>query len=187
MSRLFVGIALPAAVTRQLQHLQTGLAGARWRPVENFHITLRFIGDVPPPLERDIDIALADLQAPAFQIRLGGIGYFGKSRPKAVWSAVDDQGALKHLAAKVETALQRIGLVPETRKFLPHVTLAYLRGARLGQVKDYVAAHSGFHSPPFDVERFVLYQSHLGKGASHYVKRCEYDLQTFAGHAKEAW
>ena len=176
MARLFVGLEIPAAIRSQLLRLQSGVPGARWRPEENIHLTLRFIGEVDAHMQRDIESALDHIEAPAFELRLHGAGQFGNERPRALWTGVENGEAVSHLAKKIESALQRIGLEPERRKFTPHVTLAYLKGTRRGDVDTYVGEHADFRSDMFNVEQFVLFQSHMGKGASHYVARAHYPL-----------
>ena len=176
MSRLFVGIGIPGNVATDLLPLQYGIQGAKWRPQENFHITLRFIGEADRRMMRDIDSALGQIQAYAFELKLKGVGQFGGKFPRAVWSGVEDTSMISHLASKVEAAMQRIGFEPERRKYVPHVTLAYLKQARSESVDQYVAAHTAFESSLFDVESFFLYESHMGKHASHYVRCAEYQL-----------
>ena len=176
MPRLFVGIGIPDAIADTLLPLQSGLSGARWRPRDCFHITLRFIGEVDRPVMQDIDTALSQVSGYQFDARLKGVGSFGSKKPRAIWAGVDDGGSAAHLAAKVETALQRIGLEPERRKYTPHVTLAYLRGARPSMVDNYVRHHSEFKTDDFCVDRFILYESHLGKTTSHYAERADYTL-----------
>ncbi len=176
MARLFIGVDIPSNIASALRPLQAGVRGAKWRTEENCHLTLRFIGEINSSLERDIDIALGQISAPAFTLRLKGVGVFGKRRPRSLWAGIEGEGALMRLAAKIETTLQKIGIEPERRKYSPHVTLTYLSGARPAMVNDYLAAHTGFQSAAFDVTEFILYESFTGKGASHYVKRWTYDL-----------
>ncbi len=176
MARLFVGLEIPPQIRAQLQTLQSGVPGARWRPDENLHVTLRFIGEVDAHTERDVESALDQIDAPSFDLAFQGTGQFGNDRPRALWSGVEHGDAVSHLAKKIEAALQRNGLKPERRKFTPHVTLAYLNRARRANVDTYVAQHADFKSDTFSVDRFVLFQSHMGKGASHYVARTHYPL-----------
>ncbi len=178
MARLFTGIALPPDICDQLIALQGGVPGARWRPRENLHATLAFIGEVNSHTERDIEDTLERIETPAFDIRLKGTGQFGKGRPHTLWAGIEELGELSHLAGKVVTALKQLGLKIENRKYIPHVTIARLRNARRDDVSAFVASHNGFASDYFHVDRFVLYQSHMGKGVSHYVKNAEYTLAT---------
>ena len=176
MPRLFVGLSIPEAAGRALGRLQSGLRGAKWRPPENFHLTLRFIGDVDNHLFGEASSALGGVAAPAFEMALSGVGFFGDRRPRAVWAGVEAPPALDHLNAKIEIVCQRIGLAPEGRKFSPHVTLAYLRGARRDDVAAYAAAFGLFRTQPFQVEAFHLYSSQMGNEASVYRIEESYSL-----------
>ena len=179
MARLFVGIPLPSSICDRLLTLQSGLPGARWRPRDNLHVTLAFIGEMDSHGESEIADALVRLEAPAFDIRVEGIGHFGKRRPHTLWAGVDEAGELSHLAGKVANTLKQIGVKIENRKYTPHVTIANVRNARRNDVNEFVGRHGDFVSDPFYVDRFVLYQSHMGKGASHYVSRAEFALAAF--------
>src|SRR5919199_1750797 len=119
MIRLFVALAIPAALKAQLAMLAGGgIPGAKWVPPENYHLTLRFIGEVEPWRAQEVDEALAAIRAPGFQLCLRGLGVFEKSgRISALWVGVEKNGGLIFLQAKVETALQRVGLEPERRRF----------------------------------------------------------------------
>jgi 2'-5' RNA ligase len=121
---------------------------------------LRFIGEVDAHMQRDVESALDQIEAPAFDLRFVAAGQFGNDRPRALWSGVEDAYAVSHLAKKIEAALQRLGLEPERRKFSPHVTLAYLKGARRGDVDTYIGEHADFKSDTFSVDRFVISSAH---------------------------
>jgi len=181
MIRLFVAIPLPDMVRTQLSLLQSGLQGARWITPENIHLTLRFIGEVPNDLAADIDLALADISAPGFPLQLGGIGNFGRGRhPHALWVGVTPSKPLMHLQAKIESALVRAGLEPETRKFSAHITIARLRDVRQRRVEEWATAHGAFRSAPFDVDRFVLFSSFLKSAGAVYVEEASYPLVPLA-------
>ena len=125
MIRLFVALALPAAIKAQLALLSGGIPGARWVPPENYHLTLRFIGEVESWRAEEVDEALANIRARPFMLSLRGLGLFEKAgRISSLWVGVEKTDQLGLLQAKVETALQRIGLEPERKRFAPHVTLA---------------------------------------------------------------
>jgi RNA 2',3'-cyclic 3'-phosphodiesterase len=176
MRRLFVAIDIPENIRDTLLDLQSGLQGARWRPYDNLHLTLRFIGEVDRHTEDEIDSALSQISAPAFEINLEGAGKFGNKRPRTLWTGVHSNTALLHLAQKVETAITQSGLQPEKRKFSPHVTLAYLNRIDEMDLNDFIAAQSDFKTPSFPIENFHLYQSHMGKSASHYEIIASYPL-----------
>lgn len=175
--RLFVGLAFPWELKQRLAVLAGGVPGARWVPVENYHLTLRFIGEVPKHRAEEIDHALAALRTRAFSFTLAGVGTFNKGgRDTQLWAGVERNPQLDHLQAKIETALQRAGVEPERRRFAPHVTLARLDNAAPAKVAQFVQTHNLFRAEPVPVEHFVLFSSRLGKEASAYVSEVEYAL-----------
>ncbi|MBN9511279.1 MAG: RNA 2',3'-cyclic phosphodiesterase [Alphaproteobacteria bacterium] len=175
--RLFVGLDLPWALRERLAGLAGGIPGARWVPSENYHITLRFIGEVAAHQAEEIDHTLAALRARGFPLTLAGIGVFSKAgRQTTLWAGVERQPQLELLQSKVETALQRAGLEPERRRFAPHVTLARLDNAAEAKLGGFVQAHNLFRAEPVPVEHFTLFSSKLGKEASVYTAEVEYAL-----------
>jgi 2'-5' RNA ligase len=176
MIRLFVGLGLPAELAARLEAMGGGIPGARWVEARNLHVTLRFIGEVDEGTAAEIDETLAAVSAPVFALELNGFGTFGRSAPNHLWVAADKAPALIHLQAKVESALARLGLVPEGRKYLPHVTLARLRDAPVSRVQDFIARNSPFHAGPWTVDHFVLFQSRLGRSGAEYEAIAEYPL-----------
>lgn len=176
--RLFVALDLPWELRERLSALAVaGIPGARWVPPENYHMTLRFIGETPGHLAHDVDEALAGLRTRGFSLTLAGLGTFEKAgRSTALWVGVERNPQLDHLRSKIETALQRAGLEPERRRFQPHVTLARLDNAPESKVVSYVQAHNLFRAEPVPVEHFTLFSSLLGKEASVYTPEVEYAL-----------
>jgi RNA 2',3'-cyclic 3'-phosphodiesterase len=175
--RLFVGLDLPWEIRESLADLATGIAGARWVPPENYHMTLRFIGEVPSHRAEEIDAALAALRGRRFSLSLAGVGTFDRGgRAVSLWVGVERCPALDHLQAKIETALQRAGLEPERRRFLPHVSLARLDNAVEAKLVAFVQARNLFRAAPFEVTHFTLFSSLLGKEASVYTAEVEYTL-----------
>lgn len=176
--RLFVGIDLPWSLRERLTLMQGGVPGARWVPTENFHLTVRFIGEVAAHEAEEIDLALAALRGRGFPLTLSGIGTFAKGgREIALWAGVERNPALQHLHSKVETALQRTGLKPERRRFTPHVTLARLDASVAPhKLAAFVQARNLFRAPPCEVENLTLFSSRLGKEASVYTAEVEYPL-----------
>ncbi|HEY7578330.1 MAG TPA: RNA 2',3'-cyclic phosphodiesterase [Acetobacteraceae bacterium] len=179
--RLFVGIELPWELRQRIALLASaGIPGARWVPPENYHVTLRFIGETPRYLAEEIDHALAALRGPAFALTLGGIGTFAKGgRSQLLWLGVERSEQLERLRSKIETALQRCGLEPERRKFQPHVTLARLDGAAEAKLAGFVQAHNLFRAEPVAVEHFTLFSSALGNEQPVYTAEVEYPLGHF--------
>jgi RNA 2',3'-cyclic 3'-phosphodiesterase len=176
MLRLFVGIEFPPELKLRLSLLCTGMAGAKWVDGGNFHLTLRFIGEVGGDIAADIDEALARLRARRFSLQLAGTGVFGGRRPTALWVGVERQPELWLLRDKIEQALIRSGLPPEPRKFAPHVTLARLRDPPLDQLRDFLEANAWFRAEPLAVEQFSLIASFPTKAGSVYEDQAHYPL-----------
>lgn len=177
MIRLFVALELPDSVRDRLVALQGGVPGARWSRAEQMHLTLRFIGEVAENVAHDIDDALAVICASAFSLELSGVGEFGGKNPRALWAGVKNSEALLHLQRKVETALQRIGLPPEPRKYSPHITLARLKAAPHEKLVQFLTHGSLFAAGPFPANQFVLFSSHLSQSGSIYHPERVYRLE----------
>ena len=176
MIRLFIAVDIPEPVRLRLSLLQGGVPGARWSPSENLHLTLRFIGDVDGAAADDVDGVLCGLSAHGFDLTLKGAGEFGGREGRSLWAGVAASEGLLRLVAKIESALQRMGLKAETRKFTPHVTLARLKDAPLAKVQEFVAHHSLFDSGQFGVKAFGLYSSHQSSKGSVYRLENSYAL-----------
>ncbi|MGE0222024.1 MAG: RNA 2',3'-cyclic phosphodiesterase [Acetobacteraceae bacterium] len=176
--RLFVALDLPWSLRERLALMAgAGIPGARWVPPENYHLTLRFIGETPGYRAEEIDHALAALKVRGFSLTLAGVGTFAKSgRGSALWVGVERNPALEHLRSKIETALQRCGLEPERRRFQPHITLARLDNPAEGKLAAFVQANNLFRAGPVPVEHFTLFSSLLGKDQAVYTAEVEYEL-----------
>ena len=181
--RLFIALTLPQAVRDDLDRLATALPGLRWVPSDNYHLTLRFLGEVQRPDAQDIDEALAALRVPQFELSLAGIGGFGKGRQlRSLWAGVDSQSGLTRLQAKVEQAVTRAGQPPQARRFKPHVTLARCtHGAPpRDKLQAFLAERALYRSRPFSVKSFTLFSSLLSSSGSIYTPEVEYPLEPAA-------
>ena len=177
MPRLFTGLEIPAEIGQQLSTYRGGLPGARWIDPQNYHITLRFIGDVDHALARDLLAVLGDGRArPPLTVTLDGLASFGGDRPHAVFARAVPTSELNDLQAEQERAVRRVGVPPEKRKFHPHVTLARLRGASPVDVAAYIAANGHIPKLSFTVDRFVLFSSRDSVGGGPYVVEAAYPL-----------
>jgi len=183
--RLFVALDLPSTLRTRLSWMAGGLPGARWVPPENYHVTLRFIGELPAYRAEEVDHALAGLRAPGFSLQLAGVGTFEKGgRVHALWAGVERNPSLDFLQSKIETALQRAGLERERRRFAPHVTLARMDGVPETKIASWVQGHNLFRSDPVQVEHFTLFSSRLGKEQAVYAPEVEYPLMALAPSAE---
>lgn len=177
MPRLFTGIEVPRDVGLALSLKRGGLTGARWIDTENFHITLRFIGDVDHATATDVMDMLDRLaDSEAFSIRLSHLGSFGGDKPRALFVGVENNQTLLRLQAAQERVLQRAGLPPDGRKFVPHVALARLRGASAPEVAGFIAQSGRFMPLEFPVRRFVLFSSKDSVGGGPYLVEHAYAL-----------
>lgn len=178
MPRLFTGLEIPADIGQSLALLRGGLPGARWIDPENYHITLRFIGDVDDVVAQEVASLLGRVRRAAFELRVEDLHSFGGRKPRAVVATLGAAQTLIELQAEHERLLQRVGLEPEGRKYIPHVTLARLRESSSRQVADYLAMRAPYRSARFTVSRFVLFSSRASVGGGPYVVEAAYPLST---------
>jgi 2'-5' RNA ligase len=176
MPRLFTGVEIPSDIGQALATLRGGLPGARWIMPDNYHLTLRFIGDVDEVTAHEVASMLGRVKRSAFDLYLEGLTSFGGRRPRAVVATVAPARALLDVQAEHERLMQRIGLEPEGRKYLPHVTLARLRDSSSLNVAEYLSARGLFRTAAFPVSRFVLFSSRASVGGGPYVIEASYPL-----------
>src|SRR5258706_11861541 len=115
MPRLFAALEIPSEIVQSMARLRGGLPGARWVEPENYHLTLRFIGDVDDALAEEIADLLSKVARPAFDLRIDGLDSFGGNRPRAVVAAVPAGAELGGLQADPERVMPRGGLRPHRR------------------------------------------------------------------------
>jgi 2'-5' RNA ligase len=176
MPRLFTGVEIPPDVGQALASLRGGLPGARWIDPENYHLTLRFIGDVDDMIAGEVASMLGRVKRGAFELRMDGLTSFGGRTPRAVVATVAGAQALVEVQAEHERLMQRIGLEPEGRKYTPHVTLARLRDSSSRDVAEYLSARGYFRTAAFQVSRFVLFSSRASTGGGPYIVEAAYPL-----------
>ncbi|MEW5424333.1 RNA 2',3'-cyclic phosphodiesterase [Amorphus sp. 3PC139-8] len=176
MPRLFTGLEIPPDVRNRLSLLRGGLRSARWIDPENYHITLRFIGDIDDRTADEVAAMLDTVKRTEVRVRLSGLGAFGSRKPHSIWARVEPNPALLELQSEHERLLQRIGLPPEGRKFTPHVTIARLKGASAREVASWLSIRGDFEAPTFMASRFVLFSSRASQGGGPYLVEEEYPL-----------
>ena len=157
MIRLFAAIAVPEGLARSLAPLQHGVDGARWRPPEALHITLRFFGDIAENVAEDLHDALQAIEGGPFTLDLAGVGAFGEGRnlPRHLGGRGRQRAAAAAGRTLRESAARRVGIRPETRNYAPHVTLAYLRGADApGEVAAWIQRHNLYRGGPLEAASF---------------------------------
>ena len=177
MIRLFVALPVPEDVTLGLNGMCSGLPGAKWVSPENYHLTLRFVGEVERGLADDLDAALSQISAPAFDVTLTELGYFSrKDKVTSLIARASKGDPLVHLQRKIESAAVRVGLGAEERKFKPHVTLARMKAGDPLETERFCVKTNFTTARDFRADRFILYSSFLSSSGAIYTPEVEYPL-----------
>jgi RNA 2',3'-cyclic 3'-phosphodiesterase len=174
MPRLFTGLELPQKLVDRLAMLRGKLAGARWIDPELYHMTLRFAGDINDTTAAYFASALSEIDFGSFELQLTGLGSFGGNKPRALWVGIKPCEPLLRLQKAHERAARLAGLPPETRNFMPHITLARLRDTRPQAVAEYLSYFGGFMAEPFTIDQFVLFSSRANQGGGPYIVEAVY-------------
>lgn len=169
MPRLFTALEVPREAALSLSFLRGGLPGARWIDAENYHITLRFIGDIDFRTAEELANAFSRIRRPAVPVRLSGLDAFGGNKPHSIIACVERNPALAELQSEQERMVQRVGLKAEPRRFVPHVSIARLKNAKDMDVANYLSLRGLFSAPVFEAASFVLYSSRDSVGGGPYI------------------
>lgn len=175
--RCFVAVEIPEPIQALLKkvrtHLQPQIHRASWTKPGNFHLTLKFLGDVHPEAIHDISEAVervTDTHSP-FSIDFGGIGAFPNlARPRVIWVGIN-QGAstVSRLAKAVNLELAHLGFSTDNR-FHPHLTLARLRSAtNLEPLKNILRKYDTIVGGSMRVNEITLMQSQLHPNGAIYT------------------
>ena len=176
MHRLFVALRPSGTLRRHcLDAIAGGPPGWAWQREDQLHVTLRFVGEVERPLAEDIAAALHSIRASSFELGLHGVGFFDQGPQGVLFARAGPREPLEVLHKKVDHALTSIGLEPERRAFLPHITLARRRRTATDPTA-WLEAHAALSAPPEPIDHFVLYESRLGHDGAHYEAMAEYVL-----------
>ncbi len=178
MPRLFAALELPHTAVTQLSLLRGGLPGARFIDPENYHLTLRFMGDVENHVADEIVAGLDRVKQRSFTLGIDGLGVFGGKKPHAIFASPTPSPELTALNEEIERICQRLSLPPDSRKFTPHVTIARLRNVSADNAAKYLSERGGFYIPPFAVREFTLLSSRDSVGGGPYICEERYGLRT---------
>jgi len=170
MHRLFVALRPPRAIRLHVADAMHGIGDARWQDDDQLHLTIRYIGEVDRRMAEDIAVELGHVHGHAITTAVAGVGAFDRrGRIDALWAGLTPHEALAALHRKVDHALVRLGLPPEGRAYLPHITLARLpRSADPVEVERWRAEQAGLASAPFTMEHLILFESTLGNAGARY-------------------
>ena len=170
--RLFVAIDIPAEIKDALRSFVARLRPAAqigWSPVDNLHITTKFIGEWPEPRLDELKRALTLVPVKsAIDITVKGLGWFpNPRRPRVFWAGIEGGEPLRALARATELAVADFGVPIEERAYSPHLTLARIREAvpleHLHKTIESFPAGCGFDFGSFSATRFFLYLSAGGQ------------------------
>lgn len=135
--RTFIAVEIKdASVMRRLieirDYLLSSSAELKLVEDENIHLTLRFIGEIPSILVKAICAEISKIQVEKFQIHVKGVGGFPSIvRPRVVWAGVEEgTDKLRELYLLVDERLRKLGIPREREEFIPHITLARVKGFR---------------------------------------------------------
>ena len=177
MPRLFTGLDIPQSVAEGLMSIRGGLSGARWITPDNYHITLRFIGDIDDGTAHDIYAILGRVTRAPIPLTIEGITVFGGDRPRALVAKIAPTSALMELQSEHERLMRRIGLPPEPRKYTPHITLARLRDTSPFELANFLSVIGHVPSMRFVADAFNVYSSRSSTGGGLYVTEAIYPFQ----------
>jgi len=177
MPRLFTGLDIPESVAEGLMSIRGGLSGARWITPDNYHITLRFIGDIDDGTAHDIYAILGRVTRAPVPLTIEGITVFGGDRPRALVAKIAPTSALMELQSEHERLMRRIGLPPEPRKYTPHITLARLRDTSPFELANFLSVIGHVPSMRFVADAFNVYSSRSSTGGGLYVTEAIYPFQ----------
>lgn len=179
--RLFVALELREGVRQAIRDLIARVAplagSARWVRPEGMHITLKFIGYAREGQLDPIRAALAQIRSSqAVSLRFRGVGFFPhEKRPRVMWCGIEASPNLAPLAKDIENALEPAGIAPETRDFVPHLTLA--RFSEPAQTRELARAAGELRDQEFGAAReteFHLFESILRPSGAEYRRLASY-------------
>ena len=178
MPRLFIAIDIPEPVKDKICELRRNLPGVRWTVREQIHITMRFIGDSDDVFFKQIKSSLSEIKLPPFGLEISSSGFFPhERRPSVLWLGCNESRALSDLKDYMDLILDSCGIPPESRKFMPHITIARLKMIREKECLNLYSIYKGLFPLKFDVSEFILYSSLLKSDGAEHSKESVYPLQ----------
>jgi 2'-5' RNA ligase len=160
---------------KHIEELNRNFPFSRWVHHEDLHITLAFLGFAPPEqLKRSTSYVMEAIKGiKPFPLAINRLGYFGNvESPRVFWAGTQESEELQLLRKKVFTACEQVGFTLETRPFRPHITLARKWSGNGAFQKEMLDIWNNIQREPlvFEVNKVVLYQTHLQKTPKYEVK-----------------
>lgn len=175
--RLFTALDLPEAIRDRFAELQTPEAlSARWTSPDQFHVTVRFIGDATSEEARRYEAALDQVDAGPVECVPYGLDALPSRRdPSVLIVGLERTEGLMQVYRAVSAALEGEGLAPEDRSYRPHVTLARLEDASASAVHTALDTQDA-SLPSFSVDTLHLYESTLSSTGAVHERRASFPL-----------
>lgn len=176
MPRLFAALELPHATMMQLSLIRGGLPGARFIDPENYHLTLRFMGDLENHIADEVAFELGRINRRPFDLEISGLGVFGGKKPHSLFAVPKSCPEIYELQEDIERTCQKLHLAADPRKFTPHITIARLRNVTPDRAARYLSERGGFYTPPVKIKEFALMSSRDSIGGGPYIREEIYRL-----------
>jgi 2'-5' RNA ligase len=179
--RTFIALEMPDPVRRELDEislrLRKELSGTplRWVPIDNMHLTLKFLGDTEREQIPALVEILQELTSPVAptELRLRGLGAFpNPKRARVLWVGVEMPNSVQQLVSSIESQFVGLGFPREERAFAPHLTLARVRGharsADLLRIQEVLSGAPSVQGATGTANTVTLFQSELRPSGSVY-------------------
>lgn len=135
--RCFIAVEIPDTIRDEIGEVIDILkkydADVKWVTIDNFHLTLKFLGKTPEESLPEIRESLSNIVSSyePFCIRIRGTGVFpNKKFPRVIWVGVEDEGTLLKLAGDIDHSMSVVGYKLEDKEFRPHLTLGRVRSRK---------------------------------------------------------
>jgi 2'-5' RNA ligase len=182
--RLFTAIDLPSAVLLRLERLISALrseALIKWSPLDNLHVTIKFIGQWPETRLDELGTRLGTLlPRQPFDLEIRDLGWYpDEHAPRVLWAGVHGGGELAQLARDTEACLEPLGIPADPRPFSPHLTLARIKSpVPLRRLRERIQEMQPAAFGSFRVSHFTLFRSEPGSNASIYRQLSAFRFQS---------
>ena len=177
--RAFIAVSIPTDVCRRLAEIEKQLsasgADVKWVAEGNFHVTMKFLGDVDSNRIEELTEAICSAvqDMPPFEVALSGVGAFPNTRqPNVVWVGTSTGGdELKAIVERLDSSLECLGFAKEAKPFSPHITVGRTKTPRnFGQLREAIERLNDIQAGSFLVEEVALMKSDLRPSGQVYTK-----------------
>jgi 2'-5' RNA ligase len=177
--RTFVCIEIPETIKERIAELQRHLrqmdSRVSWTKPSNIHLTLKFLGDVPPSRIESVRQATerSVISIAPFEIEIGGAGCFPSPRsPRVLWvGLITLPDSLNRVHKRLEEELFREGFPRELKRFSPHLTLGRVRDPRNSALLAEELEARGFEGEKFEAREIIVMRSELKPTGSVYTQQ----------------